>query len=209
MYMKVFANGLLTGLFLQLAVGPVFFYIVNLTIQKSFFDGLAGVLAVTTVDYLYILFAVFGVGKLLEKKKVKKAFGIASSIVLMIFGLVIIRSVLGGNVSTFTGTNPLNFTTSFISVFFLTISSPMTIVFFTGIFSAKAIENNYTKKELLIFGLSVGLSTLLFMSASVVLFSLLGGSIPIKIIQTLNILVGLLLIVYGTIRIRPVLQNRF
>jgi threonine/homoserine/homoserine lactone efflux protein len=207
--MKVFANGLLTGLFLQLAVGPVFFYIVNLTIQKSFFDGLAGVLAVTTVDYLYILFAVFGVGKLLEKKKVKKAFGIASSIVLMIFGLVIIRSVLGGNVSTFTGTNPLNFTTSFISVFFLTISSPMTIVFFTGIFSAKAIENNYTKKELLIFGLSVGLSTLLFMSASVVLFSLLGGSIPIKIIQTLNILVGLLLIVYGTIRIRPVLQNRF
>jgi threonine/homoserine/homoserine lactone efflux protein len=207
--MKVFVNGLLTGLFLQLAVGPVFFYIVNLTLQKSFFDGLAGVLAVTMVDYLYITLAIFGVSKLLEKEKIKKTFGVVSSIVLIIFGLVIIRGVLGDNFSVAAGTNPSNFTASFISIFILTISSPMTIVFFTGIFSAKAIEYNYTKKELLVFGLSVGLATLLFMGTSVVLFSLIGGSIPLIIIQALNILVGLLLIVYGTIRIRPVLQNRF
>jgi len=35
--MKIFYNGLLTGLALQLAVGPVFFYIVNLTLQKTTF----------------------------------------------------------------------------------------------------------------------------------------------------------------------------
>ena len=34
--MKIFQNGLLTGLFLQLAIGPVFFFIINLTLQKLF-----------------------------------------------------------------------------------------------------------------------------------------------------------------------------
>ena len=72
MITKVFKNGLATGLILQLAIGPVFFFIVNLTLRKTIFDGLAGVLAVTLVDYFYIALAIFGIGKLLENKKVKR-----------------------------------------------------------------------------------------------------------------------------------------
>jgi len=34
--MKELKNGLLTGLTLQLAIGPVFFFIINLTLQKSY-----------------------------------------------------------------------------------------------------------------------------------------------------------------------------
>jgi len=45
----------------------------------------------------------------------------------------------------------------------------MTIIFFTGIFTAKAVEYNYTKKQLYIFGLSVGLATFIFMSMSVLI----------------------------------------
>lgn len=70
--MKVFKNGLLTGLLLQLAIGPVFFLIVNITLQRTVLDGFVAVLAVTIVDYLYITLALIGVGKLLQKKKFKK-----------------------------------------------------------------------------------------------------------------------------------------
>jgi len=72
--MKIFKNGLATGLVLQFAIGPVFFFIINLALQRSIFDGLIGTLAVTIVDYFYITLAIFGIGKLLENKKIKKAF---------------------------------------------------------------------------------------------------------------------------------------
>ena len=62
--MKEFKNGLLTGLTLQLAIGPVFLFIANLTLQKSTLDGLAGVVAVTIVDYLYITLSILGIGRL-------------------------------------------------------------------------------------------------------------------------------------------------
>jgi threonine/homoserine/homoserine lactone efflux protein len=205
--MKIFKNGLSTGLLLQLAVGPVFFFIINLTLQCSILDGLVAVLAVTIVDYFYITLAILGIGKLLEKKKVKRIFGIVSSIVLIIFGGIIIKDVIGSDVSVSVDATSSNLLTSFMSVFFLTISSPMTIVFFTSLFATKALEYNYTKRELLIFGLSTGSATFIFLGTSVILFSLLGGAIPIIIIKILNFCVGILLIGYGIVRLVKILKN--
>lgn len=206
--MKIFGNGLATGLVLQLAIGPVFFFIINLALQRSFFDGLIGTLAVTIVDYFYITLAILGIGKLLENKKIKKMFGIISSIALIIFGIIIIKGIMGNDISTTISTNSTNLLSSFISVFLLTISSPMTIVFFTSIFTAKALEYNYSKKELLIFGFGTGLATFLFMGTSVILFSLVKGGIPILLIQILNVAVGCLLIGYGGIRFLKVYKEK-
>lgn len=199
--MKEFKNGLLTGLTLQLAIGPVFFFIVNLALQKTIFDGFAGVVAVTSVDYLYITLAILGIGNLLKKNKFKKVFGIVSSIVLAVFGWVILKDVLDAKVTAHTLSSTSNLITSFTSVFLITISSPMTIVFFTSLFTAKAIEYKYTKKELIRFGLGTGFATFLFMGTSVVLFSQIKGAIPVLLIQVLNGLVGILLIGYGLLRL--------
>ncbi|MBI2473969.1 LysE family transporter [Candidatus Uhrbacteria bacterium] len=206
MNVGIFLKGLFTGLILQLAVGPVFFFIVNLTLQKSFLNGLAGVLAVTTVDYFYIALAILGVGKLLEKKKFKKIFGLFSSLILIVFGTIMINGIVGKDLSHLATVNSSSFVSSFTSVFLLTISSPMTIVFFTGLFSAKAIEYRYTKPELVIFGLSTGLATFLFMGTSVIVFSLVKEVVPLVIIQILNFIVGILLIGYGIIRIKSLLK---
>lgn len=205
--MKIFKNGLLTGLVLQLAIGPVFFFIINLVLQKSILDGFVAVLAVTLVDYFYITLAILGIGKLFENPKIKKIFGIVSSIVLVIFGLFIIKSAIGINISNEVNVNFTSLFSSFVSTFFLTISSPMTIVFFTSLFTAKALEYNYTKRELFIFGFATGLATLIFMGTSVVVFSLVKGTIPTILIQALNAIVGCLLVIYGMIRLIKVLKK--
>ncbi len=199
---EIFKNGLTTGLFLQLAIGPVFFFIINLAMQRTILDGFTGVIAVTLADYIYIGLALFGISKVLEK--VKKAFGIISSIVLVIFGIIIIKGIAYSPSSTATAASLLQ---SFTSVFFLTLSSPLTIVLFTGIFAAKAVEYRYTEKELFIFGFGTGLATFLFMGSSVILFSIVKTSIPLLIIQILNIVVGALLIGYGVVRMLKLLKN--
>lgn len=202
----ILKNGLFTGLLLQLAIGPVFFFIINLALQKTLLDGLMGALAVTIVDYIYIALSTFGIGKLLENEKTKKTFGIVSSIVLTIFGVIIIKGAINSGISEAV-ISTTNLFSSFSSVFLLTISSPMTIVFFTSLFSAKAVEYNYTKKELYFFGLGTGLATLIFMGSSVLIFSLLKGTIPTIVIQILNMIVGALIIGYGTIRLVKLLKK--
>jgi len=204
---KPLKNGLATGMMLQLAIGPVFFFIINLVLQKSLSDGLAGVAAVTLVDYFYIGLAIMGVAKLLENRKIKKIFGVVSSLVLIVFGGLMIGGSLAGVPAAVVGTEVSNPWSSFGAVFLLTISSPMTIIFFTSLFTAKALEYNYTKNQLIWFGLGAGLATFLFMGSSVLIFSLIKTVVPQELVVFLNMLVGGVLIVYGGIRLGKLIKN--
>lgn len=204
--MKIFKNGLLTGLALQLAIGPVFFYIINIALQKTILHGLVGAFAVALIDFSYVALAILGIGKILENKKIGRIFGIVSSLVLVIFGLLIIKSITNINIS-YKVLGSMSLLSSFISVLLLTISNPITIVLYTGILGTKGIEKNYTKRELFIFGFGIGMATFIFMSVSVVLFSLIKGSVSILLIQIMNLIVGCLLIGYGGIKLVKIFKN--
>lgn len=196
-----FISGIKTGLFLQLAIGPVFFYLVSIAVESNLFNSLMAVAAVTIVDYLYIGLSIIGIGAILQKDKIKQRFGVLSSLVLVLFGAMIFYKGLGhigsrGQIHTFTWTAA----NSFISTFVLTISSPLTIVFWSSIFSAKAIEHNYRRQELTAFGIGAGAATVLFLGATVSLVAALKTNIPDWLVQSMNCLVGLILIYYGVTR---------
>jgi len=197
----IMADGFLTGLILQIAIGPVFFFLLNISLQKSLADGLIAVIAVTIVDYIFIALAVLGVGKLLERDKIKYALGITSSIVLILFGIFMIVSIGQGNPAG-SSNHPFesNYGASFMSAFLLTCSSPLTIVFWTGLFAAKAIEKGYAQRQLFFFGAAAGLATLFFLGSSVTLFSIVRASISLTLLRMLNAVVGVLLMIYGVVR---------
>jgi len=204
----IFLDGFLTGLILQVAIGPVFFYILNLSLQRSLQDGYAAVLAAVLVDYLYITLAVLGVGRLLENEKVKRILGLISAVVLGIFGWLMIGLAWKGEILP-GSVNPggADYTSSFLTTFLLTISSPLTIVFWTSIFASKAVEKGYSKKELIPFGIASGLATLCFLGLSVTGFSYIIIAIPENLIRNLNLGVGVTLIFYGLVRLVKLLNK--
>ncbi len=199
---RVSLNGFLTGLLLQAAVGPVFFYVVNRVLQKTFLDGIVSAFAVTLADYLYIILAIAGIGKLLEKQRIKKILKIAGSIVLIVFGvLIVVHAMKMPNSGAIAVEKSSNIISSFTAAFILTISNPLTILFWTGLFAAKSIEYGYSRKELIIFGLSAGASTFLFLVSAAGLLTLIKSSVPEIVVIILNLSVGAVLLLYGIIRL--------
>ena len=205
---SIMFSGFLTGLLLQIAIGPVFFFILNISLQRTVIDGLFAVIAVTIVDYIFITLAVIGVWKLLEKPKIKLGLGITSSIVLILFGIIMILTIKQNNFDNISNVYfESNYISSFISTFLLTISSPLTIVFWTSLFATKAIERGYAKNQLIFFGIAAGLATLVFLGSSVILLSIIRASIPLALLKILNTAVGLLLIIYGIARLYKIVMN--
>ena len=174
----IIIKGFITGSILQLAIGPVFIIILNISLQYGLLNGLFSVLGVVVVDYLYILLAIFGVGKLLEATKIKKLFSILSSSILIIFGFFLLKKGIILNSIEGVGLKNTSILQSFGSTFILTISSPLTILFWTSIFTNKSIEYSLTKKELIPFGLAAGFATVVFLGLSVLILSLLNMIIP-------------------------------
>lgn len=199
---RVFLNGFMTGLVLQVALGPVFFLVADTVLQGTVLEGFVAVAAVTIADYLYIFLAAAGAGAFLSSGRARTISGFAGGAILMAFGCSLMLSVLFPplrNAQVITGSPDCR--SSFIGAFMLTVSNPLTIVFWTGLFSSKALEQGYSRGSLALFSFSAGVATPVFLGAAVFLLSVLKASVPPSIIAYLRIPVGALLFGYGIARI--------
>jgi arginine exporter protein ArgO len=93
-FLSIFVKGLVTGLILQVAIGPVFFFVVNIVMQRTLLDGFFAILAVALADYCYIILSIIGIAKLLENNRLKRFLGFVSSLILILFGLYMVIAAL-------------------------------------------------------------------------------------------------------------------
>lgn len=194
--MKKYLDGLKFGMLLQLAVGPMCLMVFNTAKNVGFLVALTLVLAIALVDAFYIVLASIGVSKILEKPKIKRIFKIIGSLVLIIFGINIILNVFNINIIPGLNLKPTS-SNIFIQGLILTLSNPITIVFWGSVLTTKIIEDNLNKKELAIFSIGLVSSTIIFLTFVAVLGTMLSSFIPENISNILNIMVGILIVFFG------------
>ncbi|WP_197275573.1 LysE family translocator [Bacillus sp. FJAT-22090] len=188
-------KGFRFGLFLQIAVGPVCIFIFQTAATSGFFIAEIGVLGVTIVDIFYILAAIFGIGTLLNKyKKLKSIIHYFGATVLIIFG---ISNIIGFFYSSPIVSMDQSAGNTLWKALLLTLSNPLTILFWAGVFSTKIGEENIKEKDLYSFGFGAVLSAFIFLT----IISMLGTYVTIllepKMIMGLNLLVGIVLLLFG------------
>jgi threonine/homoserine/homoserine lactone efflux protein len=188
-------KGFKFGMLLQIAIGPVCIYIFNLTIRRGWLSAFISVLAVVIIDALFISLSIIGISAVVEKrKKLLKIFG---SSVLIIFGIRIIISAINSSSMTLINTNEVSYIKIFLSVMFLTVSNPLTIIFWSGVFSTKIIEEKFDKNDEIKFGIGAVLSTFIFLNFIGILGQFTKEFLPMKYIMILNVIVGVVLVYFG------------
>jgi threonine/homoserine/homoserine lactone efflux protein len=188
-------KGFRFGMLLQIAVGPICIFIFNEAVQKGMFNALGGVFGVVLIDAIFITLSIVGVATVVEKKeKVLKYFG---SFILICFGIKTIVSAISMNEISVINTNSVSVSKTFLTSVFLTASNPLTIIFWSGVFSTKIIEEKMSKDDEVKFGIGAVFATLVFLSFIVVIGQFTKEFLNIKYIIVLNIIVGILLIYFG------------
>ncbi len=192
-------KGFRFGMLLQLAVGPVCMYLFQTAVNKGLPDALIGVSAVVLVDALYIVAAIAGIGVLLGRsQRLKQIFRFIGGVIIIIFGLNNIFSEFGLSfLSVFKIGIPSHATNTFLYVLLLTLSNPLTILFWAGVFSAKLSEDGIQKQNIYWFGLGAVCSTAVFLSLVSVLGSMVSLIINDLFLKLLNIGVGVVLAAFG------------
>ena len=196
LYLKKYLDGLKFGMLLQLAVGPMCLMVFNTAKNVGFLVALTLVFAIALVDAFYIILASLGVSKILDKPKLKKALKIIGSLVLIIFGANIILNVFNINIIQGLNLKPTS-SNIFIQGLILTLSNPITIVFWGSVLTTKIIEDKLNKKELTVFSVGLVSSTLIFLTFVAVLGTMLSSFIPENVSSIMNIIVGILIIFFG------------
>lgn len=191
-------RGFKFGMLLQLAVGPMCLLVFNTSAEHGFLTGLSLVLAISVIDLLFITLSGAGIGAIIDKENIKKAIKIFGAIVLVVFGVNMIANAfhfsLLPNIQLFTDIDAKSI---FVKGLLLTASNPLTIIFWSGVFSTQVIENNYNKRQLCFFGAGCVLSTLCFLTFVALLGTAIRSFLSPMIMQVLNICVGCIIIYFG------------
>jgi threonine/homoserine/homoserine lactone efflux protein len=191
-------KGFRFGMLLQLAVGPMCLMVFNTSATYGFIYSISLIVAIALIDALYIGLSCIGTASIIDKTEIKTFIKIGGCIVLILFGLNTISGVFKisflPNIGLFSEVTSQNL---FVQGLLLTASNPLTILFWSGMFSAQMIENHWSQKQLLFFAVGCVLSTLFFLSCVALLGSFLNDFLPLLFVQILNILVGVFLIYFG------------
>lgn len=188
----MFWQGLLFGLVLQLSVGPVCLAVLGCSMNYGTKEAWKMVCGVTLVDMLYILAALLGTAKLLELFWFRKTLLWLGATILIRFGLA---PFLQDKLEFIEATPPKN---SFVTGCKLTLTNPLTIVFWTGTFGA-LLASGQLVSGMPVFYFSLGCitSTAIFLSLVVKSGGLLHSRLNKKTTQYLNRVVGVFLLVFG------------
>ncbi len=194
--MVLFGKGFRFGLLLQAAIGPVFLLVMNTAMQSGRGAALAVALAATLVDALFVSLAILGLGKLLENpdaQRVLKGFG---TVVLAYFGLGMLLGSFGIHIIPGFGNllQQVAVTNAFLYGLVLTASSPLTILFWTGVFATRLSGGQHSRRDMVLFGAGAVTTTFVCLGLVAVVGGLLAPVMSQEVTRWLNVLVGGLLI---------------
>lgn len=193
-------KGFRFGMLLQLAVGPVCLFVFHAGAGRGFAAALGAVLAAALADALYIAAAACGVGALLERRPgARRAAALCGGAVLMLFGA---RDLLGALAAAPAALSPGRELLSaggglFARALLLTLTNPMTILFWAGAFAERAAREQMDRRALAAFGAGAVLSTLFFLSLAALAGAAAGRFLPGAALAVLNGAVGAALLAFG------------
>lgn len=141
-------SGIKVGLILSFMIGPIFFALVQTSVEEGFRAGAMVALGIWVSDTSFVLAVYYGVSYLAEVVKAPSfslILGLAGSILLAIFGLTTLLTIPKGLLS---GTMPAykrssSYLSLFIKGFLINTINPFTVFFWTSLMSTVVLKDGF------------------------------------------------------------------
>ncbi len=145
-------SGIGLGLVLAMMVGPVFFALIQLSIDKGFVAAVLMALGVVVSDAIYILFAWFGSNLLDQNVYFEKGFGLMGGLLLIVFGVASILKKRPGALNKPVAHIPRHLPFRYFSKGFLLNSlNPFVFLFWLGVIGYVSLKESYDQLQVLVF----------------------------------------------------------
>lgn len=196
----LFLRGLIIGFSIAAPVGPIGILCIRRTLAEGRASGFLSGLGAATADALYGCVAGFGL-TVISAFLVDQRFWIQliGGVFLLALGIKILRAGPTGQAAAASGKGLV---ASYVSTFFLTITNPMTILSFAGIFAALGVADtggNLAAAALLVLGVFSGSAAWwLILSGGV---GLMRERLTTRMLGWTNRLSGIILVVFGALAV--------
>lgn len=196
--MSIILNGIQFGIVLAFLVGPVFFTIIQTSVEKGFWNGALVAAGVSLSDILYVTICYFGLFQFLNDPSSRKNMAYIGGGILIVFGLYhLLIKARSGSVSFHAAaeTKPLKY---LLKGFIINGVTPMVLIFWIGTISYATVNFEYTEGfQFFIFFMSLLITVLSTDILKAFLADRLRRLVTNRFLTIMNIIVGICLIGFG------------
>jgi threonine/homoserine/homoserine lactone efflux protein len=197
--LEIILNGLKLGIVLAFLVGPVFFTIIQTSVEKGFWNGVLVSLGVSLSDIVYVTICYYGLVQFINEPGFRIYLAYVGGTILILFGLYHLFIKSRRNVHpALDVANEKKAYRYFIKGFIINGLSPMVLIFWIGTISVASIDFGYSKGVEFFIFFSVVLSTVLSTDIlKAYLADKLRRLVTQRLMKIMNVLVGICLIIFG------------
>lgn len=195
--MDILRNGFLFGLALAFFIGPVFFALIQTSVQKGFKSGASMAVGISLSDVIYIVVSYVGVSQILESESLKAVMSIGGGAIMLAFGLSSFRKPVleKSHVNDMTGNEKL--WRYMVKGFLLNGINPFVLLFWLAVVSYASVEYHYSGQQAQLFFGAIIFTVLLTDLTKAYTAHRLRCFITEKYITILNRVVGVALMAFA------------
>lgn len=192
-------RGMLIGLMVSVPLGPMGVLIIQKTLQKGALAGFISGLGAAFADLFYATVAVFGLGfvvNLIQSHEL--LLQILGGIVLIIIGLIIYFRNPLKQIRMRKRVSKKGLLGDFATLFFLTVSNPVTIVVFMAVFAGASVFGDAPSFKIELFVLAgILLGGSLWWYTLSTLINIFRKKFRLRVLITINRISGILITILG------------
>ncbi len=199
MPMDIIIKGILSGIVLALLVGPVFFTLLQTSIERGFISGVFVAIGISLCDSVYILISYLGLSQFLATNNFRHYMAYGGGVILLLFGLyyLLIKSKKLAQYDPQKIESASGFRLA-AKGFIINGLSPMVLFFWLATVSVATTQLGYdTNKKVFIFFGSIVLTVFTTDVVKAKLADKLRVLVTPRVIRIMNIVLGVVMIIFA------------
>ncbi len=196
MLTSLFIQGILIGLFVSIPGGPIGVLCIQRTLQQGRLSGFISGLGAACADTLFAGIAGYGLTMVSDFFQEKKMYiMLVGAVILMFLGLrMFFRNTI--NQARAYKYKRSNLFSDFFSVFALTITNPLTIIFYGIVFASfDMVQDNFWSLGMILSGIFCGAISIWFVLSTFV--NIFRKYFRLRVIFYINKIAGVIIILFG------------
>ena len=180
-------------------IGPVFFTILQTSIERGFRSGVFVAVGVSVSDAVYIIISYLGLSQIIENEQLKIYLTYGGGVMLIMFGfyylLIKSKKLLDSETEHIKTRSPLRL---MAKGFIINGFTPMMLIFWIGTVSVATTDLGYTTpREVMLFFVSIVCTVFTTDVIKAKLADHLRHLLTRRLIRILNIILGVVLLIFG------------
>lgn len=190
-------NGFLFGLLLSVLVGPVFFALIQNSIEKGFWSGFFMAIGIALSDSFYIAVTYFGVSRFVDNPTFNMWLGGVGGVIMLGFGAVYLLKPVPQKGIKQSHEESTKWFRQILKGFFLNGVNPFVLFFWIGIMTKISIDFDFSTNQLLVFFVTL-IATVFSLDVTKSYFAMkLREIVTPRFMKIMNRVVGVVLILFS------------